>query len=584
MNFIENRCAALGDVSHIIIVCSHADILLSEGGNPVAKVCKLRQSIASEFEEKKLFVLKDFLHINCTLSNSEEMIKLQQALKESTTELRKEGEMHFNSHCFYLLLLQTFKDCKVITLGHIASKLKLMSKDSDKSPFYLVRSDQSAIIKMCKDLHDRGHIMFIEHSFIIDKSWLILDTQPLLHDLLGTLFAPSSFPQHRPLSYSTGVVPLSRFKKYIGEQCHDNYMANMLLTFLENLEYCREITDKMLLDAIVKQEGYLETEKYYFFPNLVSRDRPDDKWSTSSEYSYRCGWLVQCKKEGDFFSPHFIQALLLRITFALTPKKEAYGSRDIEGSEDESDEEENQALALVIERTCSVWKNGLYWQQSGIKTVVDIIDQRTLILLMQCRLGRELQLLTRRSMIMCMVHEARKEFSSKSKVMEYFLHPHCVKHPLISISKYRNQLFSFPQIERCIVNRNQYITNDADNEIDLRDLLLFEPYFELHPNVIKILSNKEMFHKHVSDSLLSMIASDIDHDRYYPVFKSTLGIRVTEAMSGIHQILKQILKRRKPSGATRQDLYEFLNEMSIFYGRQFPHGMPILHHNILLYY
>ena len=90
-------------------------------------------------------------------------------------------------------------------------------------------------------------------------------------------------------------------------------------------------------------------------------------------------------------------------------------------------------MALVIERTCSVWKNGLYWQQSGIKTVVDIIDQRTPVLLMQCRHGRELKLLTHRSMIMCMVHEAQKEFSSKSKVMEYFLHPHSVKHPLISI-------------------------------------------------------------------------------------------------------------------------------------------------------
>ena len=78
-----------------------------------------------------------------------------------------------------------------------------------------------------------------------------------------------------------------------------------------------------------------------------------------------------------------------------------------------------------------------------------------------------------------------------------------------------------------------------------------------------------------------MIASDIDHDRYYPIFKSlshTLGIRVTEATDEMHQILKQILKRRKPSGATHQDLYEFLNEMSIFYGQQSPHGMPILHH------
>ena len=571
INFVENRCATFSDATHIIIVCSHADCLVVEGKDPRGKVSKLYHSIISEFEDRKL-ILKDILHINCKLSYSEEMVQLQRALKESTNELRQEGEMHINSHCFYVLLLQTFKDCKVITLGHIISKLKLMSKDSDKSPLFLVHSDRTAVIQMCKELDDKGHIMFIEHPYVIDKSWLILDTQPLLHDLLGTLFAPSSFPQHRPLSYSTGVVPLSLFKKFIGEQ--DSYTANMLhvLTFLTRLEYCREVTDKVLLDSIVKQEGYLETEKYYFFPNLVSRDRPNDKWSTSSKYSYQCGWLLQCKREGDFFSPHFIQVLLLRLTFAFTPKKAAYGSKDIEDSEDESDEEENQAMTLVIKRTCSVWKNGLYWQQSGMKTIVDIIDQRTLVLLMQCHRGRELQLLTRRSMIMSMVLDAKKEFSSKSKVIEYFLHPQCVRHPLTSISKCR--LFSFPQIEQCVINRDPSIINDVDDEIDLRELLLFEPYFEFSTDVIRKLSNEATFHEHANNDLLSMVAGDIDC-RYHPFFSHTLGVRITEkaATDEIHQlvyILKQILKRRKPNGATHRDLHEFFNQMSIFYGRHPP--------------
>ena len=587
INFIENRCAAVSDATHIIIVCSHADILLSEGGSPLMKVSKLRQSIASEFEDKKL-VFKDILHINCTISHSEEMMQLQQVLRESTNELREEGIMHINSHCFYCLLLQTFRDCKIITLGHIISKLKIMSWDADKSPLFLVHSDQNAVIQMCKDLDDKGHIMFIEHPFIIDKSWLILDTQPLLHDLLGTLFAPSSFPQHRPLSYSTGIVPLSLFKKYIREQ--DSYTADMLLTFLTRLEYCREVTDKVLLDSIVKQEGYLETEKYYFFPNLVSRDRPKDKWSTSSKYSYQCGWLIQCKREGDFFSPHFIQVLLLRLIFTFAPKKVVYDSRDIEGSEDESDKEDSEAMALVIKRTCSVWKNGLYWQErSGVKTIVDIIDQRTLILLMQCQHGSEIHLLKRRSMIMSMVHEAKEEFSSKSNVLEYFLHPQCVKHPLISLSNCR--LFSFPQIELCFIYREPYVINDHNDEIDLEELLLFEPYFEFSPDVIKKLSNKASFHEHISNDLLLSAASDIDY-RYHSLFMSfgrMLGVRVTDKLSvstveatdetqKLACILKQILTRRTPTRATHRDLHEFFNQMSIFYGRYppAPQGIIIL--------
>jgi ankyrin repeat protein len=569
INFIENRCAVIDDATHIIIVCSHADVLESQGGNPLTKVSELQQSILSEFDDK-ILVLKGIIHINCKLSYSEEIVKLQQILRESTNELHNEGVMHINLHCFYLLLLQIFKDCKVITLGHIVSKLKVMSKDSDKSPLFLASSDRSAVIQMCKDLDDKGHIMFIEHPSIPDKSWLIHDShdQPLLHELVGTIFAPSSFPQHRPLSYSTGVVPLSRFEKYLDENY--SYPPNMMLTFLTKLEYCREITDKVLLESIVKQEGYSETERYYFFPNLVSRDRPDDKWSTTSKYSYQCGWLIQCKKEGDFFSPHFIQALLLRLTFAFAPKKVAYDSKDIEDSEDESEEEENQAMALVIKRTCSVWKNGLYWQQSGMKTIVDIIDQRTLVLLMQCHRGRELQLLMCRSMIMSMVLDAKNEFSSKSQIMEYFLHPECVKHPLESISKCRRHLFSLPKIECSIRDRDPCVTNDYD-EIDLQELLLFEPYFELSTDILKKLSDEANFHETANNDLLSLIARDIDrkHYSFFVSFSRTLVQQLVNILK--HNII--LTRRKRSSGATRQDLHEFFHQMSIFYGRHPPQGI-----------
>jgi ankyrin repeat protein/GTPase SAR1 family protein len=568
VNFIENRCAAVNDAAHVIIVYSHADVLASQGEDPLQK---LKKVILPDFEDKQL-ILKEILLINCKLSHSNEMNKLRETLKRSTNELREEGIMHFTCHCLYVLLLRTFKDSSTVPLGHVISKVRLLSKDKRDNPLFLLPTNRENIIQMCKELNDKGHIMFIEHPLDTDMSWIMFDTQPLLHDLLGTLFAPSSFPQHQPLSYSTGVIPLSHFEKYLDE--HYSYAPNMMLTFLTRLEYCREITDKVLLDSIVKQEGYSETERYYFFPNLVSRDRPDDKWSTGSKY-YQCGWLVQCKKEGDFFSPHFIQVLLLRLTFAFAPKKVAYDSKDIEDSEDESEEEENQAMSLVIKRTCSVWKNGLYWKQSGMKTIIDIIDQRTLTLLMQCHHGRELQLLRRRSMIMSMVLNAKKEFSSKSQIIEYFLHPECVKHPLKSISKCR--LFSLPQIEQSIINRDPCVANNVDDEIDLQQLLLFEPYFELGTDIIKKLSNEANFHETANNDLLSLIARDIDrkHYSFFVSFSRTLGIRATDAVNESHQlanILKQILTRRKHTGATRRDLHEFFNQMSIFYGRHPPQG------------
>ena len=361
----------------------------------------------------------------------------------------------------------------------------------------------------------------------------------------------------------------------------------MKLTFLARMEYCKEITDKTVLESIVEQEGYSESDKYYFFPNLVSLDRPTDKWN--AKCSYKCGWLIQCKMDGDFFSPHFIQALLLRLTFAFTPKYVCYDSGDLIDSEDESDDEENQAMALVIKRTCSVWKNGLYWQErSGVKTIVDIIDQQTLILLMQCHSGSEGHLLERRSMIISMVHKAKEEFSSKSNVLEYFLHPQCIEHPLTTLSKCR--LFSLPQIEHCIVHREPYVINDCNDAIDLREILHFEPHFELSPGVIKKLSNEANFHERINDDLILSAASDIDC-RWHPLFMSfgrKLGVRVTGRMGigsmeateearKLAYVLKQILTRRKGGAeVTRRELHEFFNQMSIYYGRQPPQGMQVL--------
>ena len=584
INFVNKRY----EVAHVIIVCSHADALEMD---PCKKVSELK-FITSEFKDKHL-VLKNVLYINCTQVCSSEMKNLQDVIRSSADELRDEKVMHFNSHCFYALLLQEFKSKNVIMLGHVVGKLKLTSTDSNENPLYLLPSDQKSVIQMCKELDSKGHIMFIEHFSAINMSWLVLSKEPLLHELVGTLFAPSSFkPQikHNTLSYSTGVIPFSRFKERFGD-IHNNYLPTMKLTFLTKMEYCRKITDKAILKSIVEEEGYSETEEYYFFPHLVSLDRPMDKWSTDINCAYRCGWLVKCKIEGDFFSPHFIQALLLRLTFAFAPKSVSYDCQNL--SEDESDEEENQAIAMVIKRTCSVWKNGLYWQErSGVKTIVDIIDQRMLIVLMQCRRESEIHLLERRSMIMSMVHEAKKEFSSNSNVLEYFLHPQCIKHPFNLKDLSECTLFSLPQIEPCIIHREPYVI-DGNDEIGLGELLLFEPYFELSPGVIKKLSNEANFHEHINDDLLLSAAGDIDC-RWHPLFMSfsrRLGVRVTDRMGvgnmeatderwKLAYILKQILTRRK-SGVevTHRDLYEFFNQMSIFYGRQPPQGMQGLIYN-----
>ena len=250
INFLANRCTHLKDSAHMVIVGSHSDILEAKGMTPSDKVCKLHRLVVSHVKDK--IILKDFLHINCTKSQSEEISKLQTVLKKSTSDLREKGVMHFNSHCFYVFLLQMFQGSKFVTIGRVESTLTFISKDNTRTgPYSVIPSDRAEIIELCRDLDRKGHIMFIEHPTTVGMCWLILDKTLLFNKLLGMLFAPISFPQHRPLSYSTGVVPLLHLENHFCAK--ENYPSSLVLNFLSRMEYCREVTDIHVLQSIVEK-------------------------------------------------------------------------------------------------------------------------------------------------------------------------------------------------------------------------------------------------------------------------------------------------------------------------------------------
>ena len=419
--------------------------------------------------------------------------------------------------------------------------------------------------------------MFIENSMDEKLDWIILEQVKLLQDVSGSLFAPSNFPQHYPLSYSTGVVPLSRLKEY-----YDDYDPDMLLTFLTRMEYCFEVTDPDVLECIVNDEETFEDDKYFFFPHLVSLKRPTDKWNEDSDTAYKFGWLLQCHKDGDYFSPHFIQALLLRLAFgfAMKPSDENYESDtetiesesdliddyydDEIGSEEdsESDEvsqtrdvttEQNLAQKIVIKRICSVWKNGIYWQDNdGVISIVDVIDQRKLLVLMQCKRDCEVECIQHRSSVISMVFRAQKDLCPRAKLNEFFLHPNSLKHPLTTIKK--QELFSITDIKNAIKEGKHIIMNKDDQIIKVGRLLYFEPYSH---NTVLRLCNQANSSEQLSKAALDTIADSLDK-RY------TGNAAVSDMRCKFEYLLR--------NSSTVKDLIKWFDQISIFRDREHPQG------------
>ena len=385
----------------MIIVGSHADKVSenpSELMNAVISSAKNAEFISD-------IALKGYIPMNCTQPHSKELHEIRTLLKQSTCEIKREGVMHFNSHCFYVLLLDLFKDNDIVSLGHVITTIKHMSDKADETPIYLLSSDHKTVVQMCEELNEMGYILFIKHSSILNLSWLVLKKELFLKDMLGPLFASSDLKEHF-LSCSTGIVPMSRLREHFDAK----YNCDMLLTFLIKMEFCREVCDKAVLKLIMNKESFPSFERYYFFPSFVKPERPTSAWTEFHDISYRCGWFLQCSRKGELFSARFTQVLLLRTAFTFALKQL---SRAIETYADKKEREKGSLMNIILKRDCKLWRNGIHWlEQSGIDVIIDIVSQRTLLLLMQCPQGSEVHLIERRSQIISMVFEVKEEFCS----------------------------------------------------------------------------------------------------------------------------------------------------------------------------
>ena len=201
----------------------------------------------------------------------------------------------FNAHCFHVFLLDKFRTSIAVTVLDII----LIIKEQKKEGIIRFLPETSATIcKVCDELNNRGHILFLKNANSIENSWVIIDKAHLLAKVTGTVFAPKNFKQHCQLAESTGVVSLSRLT---ASECFPEIKTEILVGFMTHLEFYREILDSELLELIMKHHESLnidtftsESECYFLFPGLITQQAPDNLWEENHEFKYHCDWILQC--------------------------------------------------------------------------------------------------------------------------------------------------------------------------------------------------------------------------------------------------------------------------------------------------
>ena len=530
-NFVRNRLKdKLSMKSQLLVVCSRADQVNEVN---LESVCRVIRSAVSAIDELEL---ADIIDMDCRKSSGPKIEQLVTSLVSIIHSSRQMGITSFKAHCLYVFLMQQSKVMAFTTIAeafHLQKK-KLYVGNSKM----LYSSDFQEFIKLCLELAHDGQILLLKEN-IIQRSVIVLNLQTILNEVSGKLFAPANFRIHQRVSSNTGVVTFSKLKSLFPQ-----YDTNMVFKCLSSIEYCFEVQDGPILRYLLKQNDSPPSERYYFFPDLVSVTLPMNIPRDASMSGRFC-WVLQCE-EGENFSPRFIQLLLLRLVFSCTKSRN------------------------ISESNAHIWTNGLFWcNGDGVETMVAVIDTSKVIVFMQQRKENyNCKLLKHRSICMNLVRELQHEICPAIHCKEYFIHPSHVKERIETIAINDHVLVPMDEIIDAVCAEKEFIDNYYNGCFKIDEVILFDPYAYLCKNLVKILLNKDYNYK-VSKKVMEYL-TDHFYKMRHQIFIELFGISMTELerFSTSRPVTGQFLEILKQWGRNTQgsigELRQMFNSISIF--------------------
>ena len=496
LSFLENQCTTVNEYSrpHVIVIGSHADILESKG-EKIQEKASLLDHIKGLPHFKSLEIIT-FISMDCQYSQSAGMKKLREQLQSSCKKLRIKDEIRFNTHCFMVYLLDKFRDSTAVTLNQIFAQVDSeRNVASESNPLFFLPDCLSSLFDLCFELNDRGHILFLKDRQTLMKSWVVLDKQSLLNEVLGTIFAPEGLKEYCTLASNTGVVPISKIAEKFPK-----YDTTIIVGFLTHLEFCHEVSDEEVVVQLINEESQStlqatnkKLETYLFFPALVKVEAPDGVWKHKPQFNNYFGWMLQCSRPEQFFTSRFLEVLILRLAFSF-----ALSSTSTNVVTD----------GPSLKRKCTIWKNGIFWgDRNGVETLVEVrSDNKEVIVLMRSFQENFPAFLQLRSSIIQRVLTTVSDFCAKVSTAEYFIDPfETNSYPLNS-----KTLFNAQQVFNAIVLRSvksAYIVSDNGESLPLETLLTFEPFVCLGYKTLSKMFSMDNSHckKQIPDHIITSL-------------------------------------------------------------------------------
>ena len=560
LSLLESQCSPYSN-ANVVIVGSHADVLLSRRENPNQKL----EGVVATLPQFKSFNSPAFIAMNCQYPESTEMTQLRRIVKTSSDATHTSEVIHFNTHCLYTYILNQFKGLYAVPLRQIQANIhneKCSATEHDI--VYFLPSSISALHKVCKELNNQTHLLYLINPVTIQDSCIVVDKSALLSEVIGTIFAPADFKQHGQLASSMGIVPLSTIT-----QQFSHYDPEMLVGFLSTLEHCLELSYQQIIESFPQhaKSDFKDTaqqqspdDRYLLFPGLVTLEAPSDVWQTNPQYSHHCGWILQCSHANQFFTLHFIRAIVLRLVKSLALDPEC-SSACHKGN--------------AVQQECLLWKNGLHWKNNcGVEALVEEASQsKEIVVLMRCSEACILKCLQVRSHIIRNVLKAASEMCGSVDTTELFIHPaETMQHPLKPTSHI--DLFRLTDIAKAVVTSTPSVVSTFGKTLFLQEVTMFDPYAGLGEPLLRRLFDEQShsYYSPLPDGLITQIAREISDkkEKFVEIFKTDSAPLHSEqdtTSTNEVNIITVLQSWREASNGTLQLLQETLDQYSAFSGK-----------------
>ena len=473
LTFINNVCntAAGGVKSHVVIIGTHADQVKSP--EEIEDKSSLLQNITIQ-RLKGQIKYQEYIKMDCHSTNarssaSRRLISVLTSCQKSIVSATQP------SISYYCHLLYAFIQTKLVNKSNCSiSVTSLASVIDHDSPLKKPSVDLKDLLTT---LDDKGLILFIQ------SNWVILKLKTLLNDIIGTLFAPRHFKEHRNLASDNGRVRTSDLQKVL-PQCN----LKMMVDFLTSLDFCRPLKPLTSMPPPPSDS----VPDILFFPDLVQLERPSNL--THEHGALQFGWCLGCMDQHEFFSSRFLHVLFLHSLACECPQASHGLSCSSVGE---------------IQPAYTAWKNGIFWRNyDNITTVIEVLDNnRWVLVTMSSEDTHSIQHTAaklRSSLIGLVLHRQQKHCPCID-VSEFLISPELVRqYPFDSLPD--SNLFHIRQVAESILQQKLVVPSYKDGRGYLRvQLLPLEPYHLLPHSIVCELWDPKMANESVPTPLLQKI-------------------------------------------------------------------------------